>query len=369
MTALLGLLLLAPAPPQPVVWFALGHRIVARLAEARLTPAARAAVADLLGGQSLADASAWADQVRGSRPATIPWHFVNIPLAARRYDPARDCGPRGCILSALAEFRATLADPTAPPPAREEAVRFVIHLVGDLAQPLHVSDHMDRGGNEVTVRLRGRTTNLHKAWDGELLEAAGVEEASYLARLQKEMAGMDLERLAAGGPEQWAMEGHRVAAEHAYDFPASGELGPAYVDENLPRIDRQLIAGGVWLARVLNEALADYHPATDPADPLPTGALSDREAAAHVGEHATVAGTVVTVHRSRGGNLFLNFGADYPRQRFTGAVLAPLGAWTAGLDTLAGRRVAITGTIRNYRGQVEIVVERPEQIEVLDPSP
>ncbi len=119
------------------------------------------------------------------------------------------------------------------------------------------------------------------------------------------------------------------------------------------------MAAGVRLALVLNEALATYPPVPARAA---GSAYTDLEAAAHVGETATVVGTVVTVHRSRAGNVYLNFGADYPHQTFSGAVLRPRAPWTRGLDSLVGRRVELRGRISRYRGQVQIVIERSDQI-------
>ena len=92
------------------------------------------------------------------------------------------------------------------------------------------------------------------------------------------------------------------------------------------------------------------------------GVYSDREAAAHVGETVTVVGTVISVHRTKGGHIFINFGSDYPHQTFSGAVLAPRGSWSRGLDSLVGRPVGIRGEIKRYKGQPEIVVERAEQL-------
>jgi hypothetical protein len=95
---------------------------------------------------------------------------------------------------------------------------------------------------------------------------------------------------------------------------------------------------------------------------LPPGAYADRQAAAHVGETATVVGTVATIFRSKKGNVYLNFGADYPHQAFTAVALQPVGRWTGGLDSLVGRRVGVRGMIVSYRGRVEIVLKRADQI-------
>ena len=155
-------------------WWDLGHREVARLAELRLTPHTRAAVRSILGGQSLADASVWADNIRNYRHDADPLHYVNIPLADTVYVPEKHC-PRGrCIIAAIEQERRLLADPAASPDDRAEALRFLVHFMGDLHQPLHVSNNGDRGGNQRAVTLLGSPTDLHKVWDGELIDSSGM---------------------------------------------------------------------------------------------------------------------------------------------------------------------------------------------------
>jgi hypothetical protein len=344
------------------VWYDEGHRLVARLAETRLTPRAAEAVRDLLGGQSLADASVWADQIRGLRRDTAPLHFVNIPLASDTYLPARDCPGGRCIIAAIERDERVLADASAPAARRAEALRFLIHLIGDLHQPLHVADAGDRGGNDRPVTFLGTSRNLHQVWDGELIQASGMDEPQYYDHLRLMMGSFDLSALERGSVADWAMEGHRIAAEHAYRIPPGSTLDQRYVETNLPLVDRSLIAAGVRLARVLNVALAKYAPSRDAPSLLGPGVYTDREAAAHVGETATVVGTLVSVRRSRGGNIFLNFGADSPHQTFSGAVLHPRGTWYRGLDSLVGKRVGVRGRIDRYRGRVEIVIERADQV-------
>jgi nuclease S1 len=343
-------------------WWDLGHRIVARLAETRLTPHTREAVRDILDGQSLADASVWADNIRQYRHDADKLHYVNIPLADTRYVPERHCPGGQCIIAAIEQERHLLADPAASREERAEALRFLIHFMGDMHQPLHVGDDGDRGGNQRAVIFLGHPTDLHKVWDGEMIDSSVANQDEYFELLRKRMRSLDLKALEAGTVVDWAMEGHRIAAEHVYRLPRDGRIGRAYVRANRPIIDRALIAGGVRLAKVLNEALANYRPGSSPGVALPAGAYSDREAAAHVGETATVVGTVAAIFRSKKGNVYLNFGADYPHQSFTAVALQPAGRWTDGLDSLVGRRVGVRGTIVSYRGRVEIVLEGADQV-------
>jgi hypothetical protein len=343
-------------------WWDLGHRIVARLAESRLTPHTREAVRDILDGQSLADASVWADNIRQYRHDADKLHYVNIPLADTRYVPARHCPGGQCIIAAIEQERHLLADPAASREERAEALRFLIHFMGDMHQPLHVGDNGDRGGNQRAVIFLGHPTDLHKVWDGELIDSSVGSQDEYFELLRKRMRSLDLKKLEAGTVVDWAMEGHRIAVEHVYRLPRDGRIGRAYVRENRPIIDRALITGGVRLAKVLNEALANYRPGSGPSVSLRPGVYADREAAAHVGETATVVGTVAAIFRSPKGNVYLNFGADYPHQTFTAVALRPAGRWADGLESLVGRRVGVRGTIVSYRGRVEIVLEGADQI-------
>ena len=251
-------LCLTPAPARhdgAWRWWDMGHRIVARIADERLTPRARQAVRHILGGQSLADASVWADNIRNYRHDADPLHYVNIPLRATSYDSARDCRNGRCIIAAIAADRRVLADASASPDDRAEALRFLVHFMGDLHQPLHVADNADRGGNRRVVYLAGEKTNLHAIWDGKLLEHLGMTESAYLDRLRREMDTLDLATLERGTVVDWAMEGHRIAVERAYRLPRSGCIGERYLEANRRIIDRALIAAGVRLARVLNDAL------------------------------------------------------------------------------------------------------------------
>ena len=349
--------------PSGARWWDLGHRVVAQLAESRLTPHTREAVRDILDGQSLADASVWADNIRQYRHDADKLHYVNIPLADRRYVPARHCLGGQCIIAAIEQERHLLADPAASREERAEALRFLIHFMGDLHQPLHVADDGDRGGNQRAVIFLGHPTDLHKVWDGELIDSSVANQAEYLGSLRRRMDSLDLRALEAGTVVDWAMEGHRIAVEAAYRLPRDGRIGRAYVRANRAIIDRALIAGGVRLAKVLNEALANYRTGAGPSVSSRPGAYADREAAAHVGETATVVGTVATIFRSPKRNVYLNFGADYPHQTFTAVALQPAG-WTDGLDSLVGRRVGVRGTFVSYRGRVEIVLEGADQIVV-----
>jgi hypothetical protein len=244
-----------------MAWGASGHAIVAELAQRRLEPGPSAKVKELLGGEvSLASIASWPDEVRTREPETTNWHFVNIPYDASRYDPARDCQrlPMGdCVIEAIARSRATLADALQSREGRARALKFLVHFVGDLHQPLHCAHrNHDRGGNDVMVYFFDERVALHKVWDTSIIERRVFNWGEYVRYLEEEwFPQQDAAKLAKGGPIDWALESHAHAVKFVYAIPGDFNLGEPYYKKALPIVDRQLAAAGVRLAKLLNEAL------------------------------------------------------------------------------------------------------------------
>jgi hypothetical protein len=255
-------------------WGPEGHSIVAEIAQRRLSPAAAARVEELLGkGHSLASEASWADDIRDERPETSHWHFVDIPISAKAYDPRRDCrpNPRGdCVVAELDRLENELR--CAPTEAlRRDALRFAVHFVADVHQPLHtVGD--ERGGNEIRVEVRidplrceracrptHFRTNFHALWDETLITNTTWSWGAYVRRLENGWLRSTAARdsAAAGGtPEQWANESHAVAREVWSWLPADRVIDDDYYRKVLPLLDQQLGLAGLRLARFLNEAYA-----------------------------------------------------------------------------------------------------------------
>ena len=146
------------AAPAVVRWGRTGHRLIARVATARLSGEARRQVRDLLGRESLAAVSTWADSIRNDRPETSPWHYVNIPVIDSVYRPERYCPGGDCVVAALERQIGVLANRGASKAERAEALKWVVHLVEDIHMPLHAGDRGDRGGNDVQLTFLGRAT-------------------------------------------------------------------------------------------------------------------------------------------------------------------------------------------------------------------
>jgi hypothetical protein len=247
-------------PETALPWGREGHSVSAQMAEERLSAAALAAVRGLLEpGQSLADIANWADEQR-QVPESVQWHYVDVPISEARYD-AKFCQPRGCVVSKIIEFRRVLQDTNAPRAERQLALKFLVHLVPDLHQPLHVGDDGDRGGNLLQVRFFGTGTNLHLVWDAHIIEWHSRDESHWLRELDALAAAADIATWSGRSVEDWANES-LAEARGAHRIPGTGELikSGTRLDESyyrfaLPVVQHRLAQSGVRLAAMLNEVL------------------------------------------------------------------------------------------------------------------
>ena len=258
--SLLALLLL---PVPAFAWGREGHAVIADIAQAHLSPAAFSAVSLLLedeGLTELSEISSWADDVRKQRPETAPWHYVDIPLSAPAYVAARDCPGGDCVVAKIDQYRAVLANKSAPAADRLEALKWVVHFVGDVHQPLHDEDNNDKGGNEVIVQGFAKPYNLHWIWDTTMIEAQNPDAVSLAAALDAAITPSAVAEWDRGGPADWANQAH-LLAQPAYALlgnPAPGStvtVTGGYVDAEQRVIDLQLERAGIRLADLLNQAL------------------------------------------------------------------------------------------------------------------
>lgn len=279
---------------QPALaWGYEGHEIVALIARAELTPAVRAKVDAILTtdtsdltGHDMASEATWADAYRshGGR-ATAQWHFVDTEIdgsadqkAACFGNPAPDqpasAGPaQDCVVDKVREFSAELADPATAPAERLLALKYLLHFVGDMHQPLHASDNHDRGGNCVLVSLGGsRTVNLHSYWDTGVVETIGTDAATVAQQLEHQITPAERTMWARGTPADWATEALSVARTVAYSLhsppgcdrdAAPMTLPPGYEQAAKSAATLQLERAGVRLAALLNRNLTSVLVAAD----------------------------------------------------------------------------------------------------------
>ncbi len=254
-------------PSFAFAWGGDGHQITCLIAEDRLTPAATKGIHDLLGPDvniSDAEVASWADTIKRAHPKQGPWHYVDIPVDAKTYDANRDGRKGDNVIDKINEYEKVLADTSKPKQDREVALRFLVHLVGDIHQPLHCAERdNDAGGNKVPVLYLNRTspTNLHTCWDSTILisHKGKTRNASYADELNAKITAPEAAVWSKGTPEDWANESHELAVNVVYhDFPESKQpqhMTQAEVNQYGRIIDEQLQRGGVRLADILNRVL------------------------------------------------------------------------------------------------------------------
>jgi hypothetical protein len=286
-------LLLACSAAPAHAWGEEGHEVIGLIADHYLDPAVRAKVnamlaedrSGLTSSTDIDQEATWADKFRDSDRnsskvhyyQTRDWHFVDLELdgadltsacfgrPALPAGTAASSGPADdCIVDKIDQFSTELANPATSPEERRLALEFLLHLVGDLHQPLHASDDHDLGGNKKIVRARDmRSNTLHHYWDVEFVARLGSGETAVARQLIANITDGQQARWSTGTAAEWAMETYAVSKQHAYGLlPASSsprhyELSAAYIDDATRVTGEQLSKAGVRLAAVLNRALAN----------------------------------------------------------------------------------------------------------------
>ncbi|MCE7033547.1 S1/P1 nuclease [Lysobacter sp. GX 14042] len=257
--ALAALVVLAPS--LAFAWGPQGHRLVADVAWNELAPETRTQVQRLLQGEpdpTLAGIANWADQLRELDPdlgrRSAGWHYVNIGEDECHYHPSTACPDGNCVVEAISAQAGILADRARSDAERLQALKFVVHFVGDVHQPLHAGYAHDKGGNTVQVNLDGKGSNLHRLWDSGLLNTAGLDDEAYLARL--DMLPLVIAERPALPPAapQWAEQSCSIALSDGF-YPARARIDGDYVERWRPVAEEQLRRAGIELARLLDAAL------------------------------------------------------------------------------------------------------------------
>jgi len=246
---LLGLLMQG-LPMPSLAWGTQGHQVIAGLAYAQLTPAARKEVDRMLAkepGETLESISTWADEHRN--PSTGAWHYVNFPRDSCTYDAQRDCQDGRCVVGAIERELEVLASNTSDE-NRLKALKYVVHLVGDVHQPLHAGYLDDKGGNTYQLQAFMRGSNLHALWDTGLIRNLDQDTDTLVKRL------LPHSRAAAsrnGSAVEAAQESCRIVGTPGF-YPAR-KVGMDYIEHFTPTMEQRLAQAGARLAGTLNRIL------------------------------------------------------------------------------------------------------------------
>ncbi|HNW34784.1 MAG TPA: S1/P1 nuclease [Candidatus Ozemobacteraceae bacterium] len=204
---------------------------------------------------TLVSIAGWADHIRPQRPETGHYHVVEIPFDAAGYDETRDGAGGKYIVHAVQNMRRTLGDVGQPDQNRLEALKFLVHLVGDAHQPLHCTNRGDMGGNTTMVWMQGEKMKLHHVWDFRIVESFGMNEKQLAGLLLGKIRATDTASIATGTVTDWVNESHGLGQTWGYSFQPGSDISPEWLARVRPVVEIQLMRAAVRLAGVLREAL------------------------------------------------------------------------------------------------------------------
>ncbi len=264
-----ALLLLALGTEASHAWSERGHRLIGELAERQLSPRTLTLVRQLLHDEldpSLAGVAIWADDLR-NLPAhqwSVPLHYVNIHDRACRFDATRDCRDEVCVVGAIQRYARKLGDTALSRMERAEALKFLVHFVGDVHQPLHAGHRLDEGGNEFQINLRrpGRApeaTNLHSVWDYFILAEVGELVDRHAQRLQVQLPRASRVPFVSADAARWAEVSCSLTNAEGFYPPRPGKLSVNYLQHARPLAEARVRVASVHLAQVIETVLGNAH--------------------------------------------------------------------------------------------------------------
>jgi hypothetical protein len=350
-------------------WGTLGHQTVGRIAEHHLSDKSKAALAYYLGSQSLSEVSTWADDVRNQAEYrhTGSWHFLNLPmgLSYSEFEKTVTTLKEDNVYKALLQCEQTITSSTKSRQEKAEALKFIVHFVGDLHQPMHVSRAEDRGGNTIQVNYEGKGTNLHSLWDSRLLEHQGLSVDQLAAKCDHATPAQI--KLWQNDPLiKWLWESYQISTQlySEVDQMNKRTITEEYYQKHIPIIEDRIEKAGIRLAGVLNQLFgATSFPkaqSTAPGATTPSSGktIAINEISSRVGEVVQVCDKVYGFKEFSGMTL-LNMGADYPNQQLT---IVLKGEANNGYQQWKGKTLCVNGKLIDYKGKPEIIITDPKMI-------
>ena len=237
---------------QVLSWGQTGHRVTGAIAEKYLTPKAQLAISQLLINEDLAEASTYADEMRSNpsefwKKTANPWHYVNVFEGKTYSDIAPP--PEGNAVTALEMFSKQLKSKKASLEEKQLALRFIVHIVGDLHQPFHAGNGTDKGGNDVKLQFFWEDSNLHRVWDSGLIDRENLSYTEWTNKLSRKISSQQAKEWMEVNPKVWIAESAKLRANL---YPENDKLSWDYQYQNMPIVKQRLQMGGVRIAAYLN---------------------------------------------------------------------------------------------------------------------
>jgi len=237
---------------QALSWGQIGHRVTGAIAEQYLTPKAQRDISQLLINEDLAEASTYADEMRSDpsefwKKTANPWHYVNVFDGKTYSDVAPP--PEGNAATALDMFSKQLTSQQSSFAEKQLALRFIVHIIGDLHQPFHAGNGMDRGGNDIKLIFFWEDSNLHRVWDSGLIDRQKLSYTEWTKILSRKISEQQAKEWMEADPKVWIAESAKLRVNL---YPDNDKLSWDYQYQNLPIVKQRLQMGGVRIAAYLN---------------------------------------------------------------------------------------------------------------------
>lgn len=349
-----------------ISWGFKGHRAVATIAQNHLNAGVAYVASAYLKGEQMEAVSTWADENRD--PKTAPWHYINLPLGL-----SRDAFVKAVqesdnnVYTAILKTEATLKDANASAEAKNEAMKYLIHLVGDAHQPMHVSRKEDKGGNTIQLRFDSKGTNLHSLWDSKLIDKEGLSQED-IVKTYDTATPADIKKWQSDSPIEWLWESYQITTELYANAKPGQNIDDVYYQKYIPVIRKRIDQAGIRLAGELNRLLAGQKvkagilanssvvsPTTDTAVPA---LVKLEEVKNNIGKTVTVSGKVFS-SRDIGSMVLVNLGAAYPNQLLTVALKGKAKDLAA---QIGDKSITVEGAVIDYKGKPEIIITDPSKI-------
>jgi len=346
-----------------VSWGFKGHRIIATIAQKHLTSNTAYVVSAYLKGESMADIATWADENRNKN--TAPWHFLNLPLGLTHEQFVKFVSESdNNVYSAILKTEASLRDRSSTPDQKNEALKYLIHLVGDAHQPMHISRREDKGGNTIQVRFDNKGINLHSLWDSKLIDHEGLREAD-IVKTYNVATPTQIKQWQSDSPMEWIWESYQVSSELYAQAKTGQTVDEAYYQKYITLIHKRVDQAGIRLAGELNKLFNNEQAKVATETSALTPAITQNVTAVKLEEVKNAIGNTVKVQgkvfssKDIGNMILVNLGAAYPNQLLT---IALKGKAKELGNQLSDKIITVEGEVIDYRGKPEIIITDPSKL-------
>jgi hypothetical protein len=356
-----------------VSWGAKGHKAIASIAQKHISAEVSARVSALLNSRTMPEIASWADEVKNEPEYknTAPWHYLDLPsgLNYEQFKSAVLAQREPNVYSAIFKCEATLSNQADPEKQRREALMFLIHLVGDAHQPMHVSRAQDKGGNLIQVRFDGQGTNLHSVWDTRLIDHEGLSD-HQIAEEYDTATDRQIKQWQAGDPMVWLWESYQISDRLYKEAQADNNFGNDYYNSHIGIVHRRIDQAGIRLAGVLNRIFSGNSNVKVSLQAPPQAGNPASGAHAELTEIGSMIGQTVWVQGKAYGykelkNMTLiDLGASYPNQLLTLVLKDNTKGMFHALD-IKGKTIRVEGTVSSYHGKPQIVLTDPSHLSVM----